>query len=163
MTRFACLALAALVLAGCGGGASSDPVLPSHDVPPPVGGVHGANGVDHIVIAIQENRSFDNLFHAFPGADSVSAGKIHTGAMVPLHSVPLAEAYDLPHHFANFMTAFNFGKMNGFDQERNLGGPQYDEYAYVQQSDIQEYWTLAKQYTLADHTFPSQIDASYSA
>src|ERR1035441_3123979 len=30
--------------------------------------------IQHIVVIMQENRSFDNLFHGFPGADSAQTG-----------------------------------------------------------------------------------------
>ncbi|MFZ0031371.1 MAG: alkaline phosphatase family protein, partial [Candidatus Cybelea sp.] len=31
--------------------------------------------IDHVVIVIQENRSFDNFFATFPGADGTKTGK----------------------------------------------------------------------------------------
>ena len=30
--------------------------------------------IQHIVVIMQENRSFDNLFNGFPGADTVQSG-----------------------------------------------------------------------------------------
>jgi phospholipase C len=125
--------------------------------------MRGANGIDHVVIAIQENRSFDNLFHGFPGADTASTGLIHTGQRVTLQQVPLTVSYDLRHHMSDFINAYDGGKMDGFDLEKRLGGPDLPEYGYVRPSDVQEYWDLAKRYTLGDHMFPSQIDASFSA
>ena len=42
------------------------------------GTVHGlpmqSQKIKHIVVIMQENRSFDNLFHGFPGADTVDSG-----------------------------------------------------------------------------------------
>ena len=35
------------------------------------------------------------------------------------------------------------------------------QYQYVQQSDVQGYWNMAKQYVLADHFFSSQLDGSF--
>jgi phospholipase C len=158
----AALVVAVPALAGCGGGSASSS-LPTHDVPAPPGGVSGASGINHIVIVIQENRSFDNLFRGFPGADTVSSGFTHTGANVPLKEVPLSLAYDVPHHATDFFNSFHGGKMDGFDRERETGAPLLSAYAYVRRSDVQPYWDLAQRYTLADRTFSTQFDASYSA
>ena len=43
--------------------------------------VHGATGkIQHIVIIMQENQSFDHLFNGYPGANTAAecSGKIHT-------------------------------------------------------------------------------------
>ncbi|MBV9102106.1 MAG: hypothetical protein JO060_00860 [Candidatus Eremiobacteraeota bacterium] len=157
------IAIAILALVGCGGGGAGTALPATHDDPPPTNGPRGAHGIDHIVIAIEENRSFDNLFHGFPGADTVSSGKIHTGATVPLAMVPLAVPYDLRHHAADFTNAYDQGKMDGFDLEVGVGGPHLPEYAYVNPSDEQPYWSLAQRFTLGDRMFPSQIDTSYAA
>ena len=37
--------------------------------------VTGAGKIAHVIYIVQENRSFDNLFQGYPGADTVSAGK----------------------------------------------------------------------------------------
>ena len=40
----------------------------------------GAGKIKHVVIIVQENRSFDNLFQGYPGADTVPRGKNSKGA-----------------------------------------------------------------------------------
>src|SRR6185437_6068439 len=53
-------------------------------------------------------------------------------------------------------------RMDGFDQEQaGLGAPKHFAYAYVPQADVQPYWTMARRYVLADHMFPSNLDASF--
>lgn len=42
----------------------------------------------HLVIVVQENRSFDNLFNGFPGADSHPYG-LSRGKVIRLRPVPL--------------------------------------------------------------------------
>ena len=39
----------------------------------------GAGKITHVVYIVQENRSFDNMFQGYPGADTVSSGKISSG------------------------------------------------------------------------------------
>ena len=42
----------------------------------------GAGKITHIVYIVQENRSFDNLFQGYPGADTVSSGKDSRGRTI---------------------------------------------------------------------------------
>jgi phospholipase C len=48
-----------LILAGCGGGGGSG-------TPPPTPGATGLQRVNHIIVMMQENHSFDNYFGALP-------------------------------------------------------------------------------------------------
>ena len=43
---------------------------------------HGAGKIKHVVIIVQENRSFDNLFQGYPGADTVPSGKNSKGQTI---------------------------------------------------------------------------------
>ena len=49
----------------------------------------GAGKITHVVYIVQENRSFDNLFQGYPGADTVSSGKNSDGKTIELHPVSL--------------------------------------------------------------------------
>jgi phospholipase C len=55
----------------------------------------GSSKIKHVIILVQENRTLDNLFHGYPGADTASTGLTHTGQSVPLTPGHLEEAYDL--------------------------------------------------------------------
>ena len=57
----------------------------------------GAGKITHIVYIVQENRSFDNLFQGYPGADTVSRGKDSNGKTLKLQPVSLASRYDIDH------------------------------------------------------------------
>src|SRR5262244_3890051 len=53
----------------------------------------GLNKIQHIVFIIKENRTFDNYFGAFPGADGATSGTISTGRVIP----PLVRLRIEPH------------------------------------------------------------------
>ncbi len=137
---------------------------------------NGRFGISHVVIVIQENRSFDYLFHGYPGADTASSGQTHDGKTIPLTPIPLESTHDIDHQVADFLESYNNGRMNGFDLEGGATGPgsgsglhtrnvtvTYPAYGFVPRSEVQPYWTLAHRYVLADRMFPSQLDASWTA
>ena len=46
--------------------------------------VTGAGKIKHVIFIVQENRSFDNMFQGYPGADTVSSGKNSQGKTIAL-------------------------------------------------------------------------------
>lgn len=120
--------------------------------------------IKHVVIIVQENRSFDNLFSGFPGADTAQIGTLHTGARVRLHGATL-QGLDIYHDWVNAMTSWNNGKMNGFDLNSLTNGAQAGTYpyAYVNRNLVAPYWAMASQYVLADHMFPTMFGPSFTA
>ena len=46
--------------------------------------------IKHVVVIMQENRSFDNFFHGFPGADSAQSGMNKGTVGAVIQPVPLA-------------------------------------------------------------------------
>jgi phospholipase C len=67
-----------------------------------------------------------------------------------------------------FVADYDDKKLDGFDLEglgaTGTGGPACTyPYQYVNPSDIAPYWTMAKQYVLADHTFQDQGSGSFTA
>ena len=156
--------VAALVAAGCSGSGGSSGSSPGA-APPVVPTATPANRkIDHVIILIQENRSFDNYFATFPGADGTTYGYTHTGERVNLVSGPLVTR-DLPHAHATFVNEYDGDKMDGFDTIRfSSGGPARTyPYRYVNPSDIAPYWTMARRYVLADHMFQTQGSGSFTA
>ena len=99
--------------------------------------------IKHVIIVIQENRSFDNFFATFPGADGTTTGKaaampgpIANSCPVPIRkptTIPLTEVdllgkgfppsygyptnQDLNHIYSGFQVDRDKGKMDGFDLE----------------------------------------------
>ncbi len=120
--------------------------------------------IQHVVIVIQENRSFDNFFATFRGADGATHGRLHTGAIVALEKRDLLDLRDVPHGYYNFQTDYDNGKLDGFDvTATEQGVPPLQPYQYVDPTQIAVYWTLAKRYVLADHMFTTQGSDSFTA
>jgi hypothetical protein len=70
----------------------------------------------HVVIVVQENRSFDNLFATFPGADGATEGLMKTSSgdvEIPLKKSPLVMD-NLGHQHHSFLLEYDGGKMDGF-------------------------------------------------
>ena len=116
--------------------------------------------IEHIVVIMQENRTFDNLFNGFPGADTVSRG-VSNGVEIPLNPVSLADPRDLHHSHLRWWQDWNQGKMDGFAQ-RDADPPTLP-YSYVPKSELEPYWTMATQYTLGDRMFQPNTGPSFVA
>lgn len=127
---------------------------------PAAGSDSAASKVKHVIIIIQENRSFDNLFAGFPNADAPTYGYTHDGTKVNLTETTF-KGNGLSHGFNTSLTDWDNGKMDGFDLS-NPSAPLYP-YSYLKRNLIQPYWTMAESYALADHMFPTQFGGSFSA
>ena len=163
----------ALIWAGCSGSITGTPP-PNRSLPP------SSTPIQHVVILLQENRSFDNVFAGFSGADTVMSGPCEPapwckrGQKVPLKAVTLETTdiqglgTDIDHSHNGFEIEYNHGKMNGFDKIRfgaeGTGLPaKLYPYAYIERSETKAYWDFAKQYTLADHMFFTATASSFIA
>ncbi len=151
-------ALLSVVLSGCGGGGGATPPAPFLPPPPAKKGSH----FTHIVVLIQENRTFDNLFATFPGADGTTIGKTHNGT-IRLHKSNLESPISPRNGYAYWLQDYNRGGMNGFDLDPIGKVPGTYVYAYVNPAQIKPYWDLANQYVLADHTFQTEGSGSFTA
>ncbi|HEY1654233.1 MAG TPA: alkaline phosphatase family protein [Candidatus Tumulicola sp.] len=179
--KYVAIAAAALI-AGCNG--SFGQIPGSASAARSARYANGSSPIQHIVIVLQENRSFDNMFHGFPGANTVDSGAGH-GKRYQLQEIPLKwTVYDLNHSHTQFLEDYDQGKDDGFDSEitpKFKQGPgcsdpinhpacwviyktpkfQQMAYSYVKQSDVQPYWTMAQQYALGDNAFPSNNGPTY--
>ncbi len=116
--------------------------------------------IQHIVVIMQENRSFDNLFNGFPGADTAQSG-MSGGQSVALTPVSLGDSRDLDHSHTRWAKDWDNGHMDGFAQSG--ASPATLPYSYVPESDVEEYWSLARQYVLGDRMFQSNTGPSFVA
>jgi phospholipase C len=119
-------------------------------------GTTGLEQIQHIVFIVKENRSFDNYFGQFPGADGATTGKISTGQQIALAHTPDQTTRDIDHGYKSAVTAIDGGKMDKFDTIP--GGNQNGDYlSYTQMgpTDIPAYWSYATNFVLADRMFSS--------
>ncbi len=161
--------LAVSVFAGCGGsgpggpaGSGSLPVAaPGAAAQQPATGNPVHKYIKHVVVIIQENRSFENFFAGYPGANAPLYG--YSGKhKVNLHQITFKNA-NLQHSWHSSIVDWDNGKMDGFKKFGSAQYGQYAAYAYVEQSLIQPYWDMANQYVLADGMFPTEFGGSFTA
>ncbi len=156
------------------GSAGSKPATAQASVPAVLSG-KGIHKIRHIVIIMQENRSFDNYFGTYPGAVGIpglgkNPGKVPCvpnpgGACVK----PFHDRYDmnLGGGYNTIISAADVdgGKMDGFvRQEKSWyknychcgpSKPHNDVMGYHTGADIPNYWKYAKDFVLQDHMFSS--------
>jgi phospholipase C len=152
---------------------------------PPRVGIHK---IQHIIVITQENRSFDNYFGTFPGADGIPMTDGVPTVCVPdsgTHScvAPYVDHADAngggPHGKQAAKDDINGGKMNGFIDEVSktftAAGCDFidvrcdafleypDVMGYHTESDIPNYWAYARNFVLQDHMFEPNASGSQTA
>jgi phospholipase C len=108
----------------------------------PLGGIHK---IQHVVIIMQENRSFDSYFGTFPGADGIphdANGRFtvclpnpHHHCVRPFHDGRYRTG-EGPHNDSASRTAIDHGRMDGFlrsaaQRQRHCGGHASQAVAYA--------------------------------
>jgi len=179
----ACSASAAL--AGCGvAGQPGASVAGTASQPDPVHVSEvGIHKIRHVVMIVQENRSFDSYFGTYPGADGIPASDAHFTVCLP---DPATGGCDRPFHDPSLVNGggphgqdavaadVDGGLMDGFVREsetvggRGCGGfsgvcsslAPSDVMGYHDAREIPNYWAYAENFVLDDHMF--QSDASWS-
>src|SRR5579885_2115344 len=114
--------------------------------------------IKHIIIIVKENRTFDNYFGTFPGADGATTYKNKKGQIQPLNHQPDQLFFDIGHTHTDFLKGYDHGKMDGFSlipgAEQYINGKKTDEAdSQMYQSDIPNYWQYAQTFALPDHFF----------
>jgi phospholipase C len=140
--------------------------------PGPLTGIHK---IQHVIIVMQENRSFDSYFGTYPGADGIPMKNGEPTVCLPNFKGPCVRPYhdtaDIngggPHGMASAIADVNGGAMNGFVRQRTLArskclaptdpacvlGGKPDVMGYHTAAEIPNYWAYAKHFVLADHMF----------
>jgi phospholipase C len=126
--------------------------------------------IKHVVIIMQENRSFDSYFGTYPGADGIPAqtclpdSRTH-GCDAPYHDTNLVD-YGSDHSYGAWANDYHNGAMDGFVDEAVgycAGQPNYspectngqplDVMGYHTAAEIPNYWAYAHHFVLQDHMF----------
>ena len=144
---------------------------------------HDLQKIKHIVIIMQENRSFDSYFGTFPGADGIPAANGEPTVCVPdpvqkTCVKPYHDGEDVniggPHGVDAAKGDINDGKMDGFiaraqgkskgcraeDDPRCRQGPGTDVMGYHDERELANYWAYARNFVLQDRMF--EPNASWS-
>lgn len=130
-------------------------------VPP---GSGSAGKIQHVVLIVKENRSFDNYFGTYSGANGTTTAKISNGTTIPLGHMPDPATHDMGHEWLHAHNDIDGGKMDRFDQEFDCS-VNGDNLCLTQlyQADIPNYWSYAQTYELADAAFSNIASGSYPA
>ncbi len=112
--------------------------------------------IKHIVFIVKENRSFDNYFGTFPGADGAVTGLLSNGKTIALGHTP-DQSRDIGHDWFSALEVIDSGKMDRFDLNyaANVGGD-YLAYSQLTEADIPNYFAYARRFVLSDRTFSSE-------
>lgn len=160
-------------------------------MPPQSSHPTGNAKIKHVVIMLQENRSFNTLFMGFPGAVTASSGPCELkksapwckGEPITLKPVTLESTgcfhgrclgKDIGHEHQDFNIecdrdqSTGVCRMDGFDLDRlgTNGGAEPAKlypYRFVVRSETKPYWDLAQRYAIADHMFFTETAASFIA
>jgi phospholipase C len=146
----------------------------------------GIHKIRHVVIIMQENRSFDSYFGTYPGADGIPMKKgvptvcspdpLTRTCVKPYHDTADRNAGG-PHDHIDAMRDINGGLMDGFVRsavggrrkacEGQVDAPACsfapkapDVMGYHDWHEIPNYWDYARNFVLQDHMFES--DTSWS-
>jgi len=147
----------------------------------------GIHKIRHVVVIMQENRSFDSYFGTYPGADGIpmKGGVPAVCLPDPVQKTcikPFPDHGDVnvggPHAAGSARNDIHNGRMDGFVREaRNaqhacadvndpncailrIQGAGTDVMGYHTQSDIPNYWAYARNFVLHDRMF--EPNASWS-
>jgi phospholipase C len=124
----------------------------------------GLSKLKHIVFLVKENRTFDNYFGTFPGADGATSATIHTGDVIPLSHEPDRIPHDIDHSFQGAVRGIDGGAMDQFDLINNAcPNPPDDCFAFSQftEDDIPNYFAYARTFVLGDAFFSSLTGPSF--
>jgi len=178
----ACSVLVVVVAAACTAGGSKEP--PSTTTPAPTSAApEGLQKLEHLIFIVQENRSFDQYFGTYPGADGIPTNPdgsfsvcvpdtFQADVCVPPYVTRSDNQDGGPHNHVASLRDVNGGKMNGFidslparaskcwtDRTRpecdvQLGPQgQPDVMSTQSRSAIPNYWDYADHYVLQDAMF----------
>jgi phospholipase C len=147
--------------------------------------LQGIHKIRHVVVIMQENRSFDSYFGTYPGADGIPMTDGVPAVCVPDPATggcqrPYHDTFDVnaggPHSHTSSVGDIDGGKMDGFlaqaeraqqrcanqDNPNCRNGP-IDVMGYHDGHELPNYWAYAHDFVLQDHMFASNSSWSLPA
>jgi phospholipase C len=145
--------------------------------------VFGFPKIQHVVVIMQENRSFDHYFGTYPGANGFPSGvcvndPLNGGCVRPFHTGRDLN-YGGPHDYYAFSADLDNGKMDGFVGQRELNctsgdpvcqpctesstGQCIEVMGYHDAREIPNYWAYAQNFVLQDNMFEPNSSWSWPA
>jgi len=131
------------------------------------------HSIQHVITIMQENRSFDQYFGTYPGANGIPPGTcvpdpLHGGCALPYHTIQVKNNGAI--HSSNAAEVdIDGGRMDGFVAEAEKGCSKHsakcricteaephgciDVTGYHDAREIPNYWTYAQNFALQDNLF----------
>jgi phospholipase C len=122
------------------------------------------SGIEHVVVVMMENRSFDHLLGWMPNANGRQAGLQYLDNSGTAHATYRLTDFvgcahpDPDHSFAGGRSEYNGGKMDGW-----LRTSTNDIFTigYYAEEDLPLFSTLARNYTTLCNYFPSILSSTF--
>jgi len=120
--------------------------------------------IEHFIVVMQQNHTFDNYFGTYPGANGIPNGVCVPNSLsdeknrlcVAPFEIADRPISDLSHSDTTFQAQYQNGNMNGFvDALKKLNQDGTLSMGHFTDKDIPFYWNLADQYVLFDNYFSS--------
>jgi phospholipase C len=123
-----------------------------------------ASGIEHIVVVMMENRSFDHFLGWLPGSKGVQAGLSYVDSHGESHPTYELTTFvgcshpDPDHSYAGGRSEYDHGKMDGW-----LRTSTNDVFCigYYAEKDLPFFSALARNFTTLDNYFPSILSSTF--
>ncbi len=137
-------------------------LAPPAPPPPPIPIVDARSPVQHFVVLMMENHAYDNFFGTFPAGDGLPANVSlpdGQGGFVSPHWINGTSTPDLPHDRSSMLEDYDGGRNDMFATVAAGWRPSLANVSvgYYDARQLAAYWSLASNYTLADHYFQSML------
>ena len=128
--------------------------------------------INHFVVVMQENRSFDHYFGHLKAYDPTLAvepepttGNLApNGALIkPFHQTSYCEVADLDHSWTGTHKEWNGGAMDGFAKQNAVAKDPtgHRTMGYYTQADLPYYYDLYDKFAISDTYFSSVLDQTF--
>ncbi|MDB4997778.1 MAG: Phospholipase 4 precursor [Myxococcaceae bacterium] len=127
--------------------------------------------ITHVIIVMQENRSFDHYFGKLTVPGQTVEGWPATyknldatnKAVVPFHAPSSCYVGSPPHQETAMLAGWDNGKMDGFVKSAAVKGDNgHSVMSYFDDTDIPFYWWLARNWSLTDHHHGSALGGTWA-